>query len=47
VGWSISEQMTGDVVLAALNMALEQRKARGVIHHSDSKNVRASCSWAA
>jgi len=35
VGWSISEQMSGDVVLAALNMALEQRKPREVIHHSD------------
>ena len=35
VGWSISQQMSGDVVLAALNMALEQRKPRAVIHHSD------------
>jgi putative transposase len=35
VGWSIGEQMTGDLVLSALNMALEQRKPDGVIHHSD------------
>lgn len=35
VGWSIGERMTADLVLAAMNMALGQRKARGVIHHSD------------
>jgi putative transposase len=35
VGWSIGEDLTGDLVLAALNMALEQRKPRDVIHHSD------------
>ena len=35
VGWSIGERMTGDLVLAALNMALEQRKPDDVIHHSD------------
>ena len=36
VGWAIGERMTADLVLAALNMALEQRKPEGgVIHHSD------------
>jgi putative transposase len=35
VGWSIGEQMTADLVLAALNMALQQRKPTEVIHHSD------------
>jgi len=35
VGWAIGEQMTTDLVLAALNMAMAQRKAPGVIHHSD------------
>ena len=35
VGWSIGERMTAELVLAALNMALEQRKPRGVVHHSD------------
>jgi putative transposase len=35
VGWAIGEQMTADLVLAALNMALQQRKPEGVIHHSD------------
>lgn len=35
VGWSIGERMTAELVLAALNMALGQRKPAGVIHHSD------------
>lgn len=35
VGWAIGEQMTSDLVLAALNMAYQQRRPSGVIHHSD------------
>lgn len=35
VGWAIGEEMTGELVLGALNMALQQRRAQGVIHHSD------------
>ena len=35
VGWAIGEQMTAELVLAALNMALQQRKPAAVIHHSD------------
>ena len=35
VGWAIGEQMTAELVLSALNMALQQRKPEGVIHHSD------------
>jgi putative transposase len=35
VGWAIGEPMTADLVLAALNMAHQQRKPDGVIHHSD------------
>ena len=35
VGWAIGEQMTAELVLAALNMAIAQRKPEGVIHHSD------------
>lgn len=35
VGRSIGERMTAELVLAAMNMALGQRKAKGVIHHSD------------
>lgn len=35
VGWAIGEQMTTELVLSALNMAITQRKPEGVIHHSD------------
>ena len=35
VGWAMGEVMTTDLVLAALNMALEQRRPQQVIHHSD------------
>lgn len=35
VGWAIGEQMTTELVLAALNMATAQRQATNVIHHSD------------
>ena len=35
VGWAIGEQMTAELVLAALNMALQRRRPSGVIHHSD------------
>ena len=35
VGWAFGEQMTADLVIAALNMALLIRKPESVIHHSD------------
>lgn len=35
VGWAIGEQMTTDLVLCALNMAIAQRRPSDVIHHSD------------
>lgn len=35
VGWAMGEDMRTELVLKALNMALAQRKARGVVHHSD------------
>jgi putative transposase len=35
VGWSFGEAMTAELVLAALNMALELRKPEDVIYHSD------------
>jgi putative transposase len=35
VGWSIGEQMGSELVLAALNMAIAQRRPSAVIHHSD------------
>jgi putative transposase len=35
VGWSIATHLRTQLVLAALDMALEQRRPREVIHHSD------------
>lgn len=34
-GWAIGETMSADLVLAALNMAIAQRRPREVVHHSD------------
>ena len=47
VGWSMATSLATQLVLDALNMALEQRRPKEVIHHSDSKNAMASRSWAA
>jgi len=35
VGWAMSHSLKTQLVLDALNMAIGQRKPRGVIHHSD------------
>ena len=36
IGWSISKRIDGELALAALRMAIEQRKPKpGCIHHSD------------
>jgi putative transposase len=35
VGWAMANHLRTELVLAALNMALFQRKPSGVIHHSD------------
>jgi len=35
VGWSMRSHMPADLVVEALDMALSQRQARGVTHHSD------------
>lgn len=35
VGWAMGDRMTAELVLAALNMALQQRKPSDVILHSD------------
>jgi putative transposase len=35
VGWSMATHLRTQLVLDALNMALEQRRPEGVIHHSD------------
>lgn len=35
VGWSMATHLRTELVLEALNMALQQRRPQGVIHHSD------------
>ena len=35
VGWAMATHLRTELVLAALNMAITQRHARGVIHHAD------------
>jgi putative transposase len=35
VGWAMAEHLRADLVLAALDMAVEQRQPTTVIHHSD------------
>ena len=48
VGWSMSDRIKAELVCQSLNSAYGRRKpTAGLIMHSDSKNVRASCSWAA
>jgi putative transposase len=50
IGWSLRQDMTRDIVIDAPRMAWFKRhpsKQAGLIFHSDSKNARASCSWAA
>jgi putative transposase len=45
VGWAIGETMTAELVLSALNMALQQRRPDGVIHHSDQGSQYASIAF--
>ena len=35
VGWSMATHLRSELVIRALNMALDQRRPTGVIHHSD------------
>ncbi len=50
VGWRVSSSLGTDFVLDALEQAIYDRcgsTTKGLVHHSDSKNILASCSWAA
>jgi putative transposase len=48
VGWAMRDHMRAELTIAALTMAIQRRRPRvGLVHHSDSKSVSASCSWAA
>ena len=35
IGWAMATHLRTELVLVALDMALEQRRPHGVIHHSD------------
>lgn len=35
VGWAMAEHLRTELVLATLNMALGQQRAKNVVHHSD------------
>jgi putative transposase len=35
VGWAMAEHLRTELVLSALNMAIGQRRTKGVVHHSD------------
>jgi transposase InsO family protein len=44
-GHSMADNMKTDLVIQALRSAVSRRKPKaGLIHHSDSKNIGASCS---
>ena len=47
VGWSIGERMTAELVLAALSMAVQQRKPDGAIAHSDQGSQYTSVAFGA
>jgi putative transposase len=45
VGWAFGVQMTADLVITALNMALHTRKPESVIHHSDQGSQHTSVAF--
>jgi transposase InsO family protein len=50
VGWRIASSLRTDFVLDALEQAIYDRggqKIDRLVHHSDSQNTHASCSWVA
>ena len=48
VGWAMADHLRAELCIDALVMALQRcQPPRGLIHHSDSQSVLASCSWAA
>ena len=47
VGWSMASHLRTVLVLDALNMALWQRRPRGVVHHSDQSSQYTSIAFGA
>ena len=47
VGWSMATHLRTELVLDALNMAIWQRRPRGVVHHSDQGSQYPSIAFGA
>jgi len=48
VGWAVSERLTDEIALVALNMALTRRRpSQGLLHHSDRGSQYASADYQA
>ena len=47
VGWAMASHLRKELVLAALNMAIEQRQPNDVIHHSDQGSQYTSIQFGA
>ena len=47
VGWSMASHLRTELVLDALNMAIWQRRPRGVVHHSDQGSQYTSIAFGA
>ena len=47
VGWAMASHLRKELVLAALDMAIEQRQPNGVIHHSDQGSQYTSIQFGA
>ena len=47
VGWSMASHLRTELVLDALNMAIWQRRPRGVVHHSDQGSQYPSIAFGA
>ena len=45
VGWAFEQNMTTELVIAALNMALQTRRPESVIHHSDQGSQYSSMAF--
>ena len=45
VGWAMANHLRAELVLAALGMAIGQRRPNGVIHHSDQGSQFSSSDW--
>ena len=45
VGWAMATHLRTELVLDALQLAIEQRRPQGVVHHSDHTYPRSEAEW--